>query len=215
MREKWETGCFQLILNTSFSTKATGRHKSTKHINSEEINSIPPKITIKAYVKQYQHLHLLSKYTQVFYLGRKHPLQAFLRVRKKSFIILVLCFSLKFKYTNGRGLLSCDRKSKLLAVSPSLHKTTNIYVTLAFLCIIFLPGRSTSLPLMIWKKFFSIYILSTKFAKPLFLLVLAFSVRLYNVTKWVQERQKNQKTLKFLKSCLFAKASATCSSNKF
>lgn len=106
-------------------------------------------------MKQYQHLHLLSKYTQVFYLGRKHPLQAFSRVRKKSFIILVLCFSLKFKCTNGRGLLSCDR-SKLLVVSPSLHKTTNIYVTLAFLCIIFLPGRSISLPLMIWNKFFSI-----------------------------------------------------------
>lgn len=58
-------------------------------------------ITTKAYVKQYKHLHLLSKYTQVFYLGRKYPLQGSSRVKKKSLIILVLCFNLKFKYTVG------------------------------------------------------------------------------------------------------------------
>lgn len=32
-------------------------------------------ITTKAYVKQYKHLHLLKKHAQVFYLGRKYPLQ--------------------------------------------------------------------------------------------------------------------------------------------
>lgn len=100
-----------------------------------------------------------------------------------------MCSNLKFKYTAGGD---CDWRSKLLAVSPSLHKITNIYVTFAFLCIIFLLDRTTFLPLMIWNKLFSIYRLSTKFPKPLFLLVLSFSVRLHDATTQVQQRQKTE-----------------------